>query len=108
MRRLVARVVITAAVILSACGPGLSTGYSVRDGKVYYAAGLPARTEEVAADATSFKDLDGIYARDNSKIYYAGQELRGADPSSFEVLKEGFAKDRSHVWLRDQRISGDP
>jgi DKNYY family len=109
MRRSIAAVLTVASLVVSpACGL-MSNGYSVRGGKVYYTWGLPARTTEVAgADAASFQDLGGVFARDRSKVYVSGEELAGADASSFEVLERGFAKDRSHVWLGSQPISNDP
>ena len=99
---------ITLLAVLAACS-ALASGYSVHDGKVYWTSGLPARTQEVSgADAATFHDLDGTYARDKSRVYYDGAELSAADVSTFEVLRSGWAKDRSHVWLRAQSISADP
>ena len=110
MRRLIAALcTVTALGTLTACSELFGVGYSIEGNRVHYASGFPVVKREVMdADAATFQDLDGTYAKDKSRVYYAGTELTGADVSSFEVLGRGFVKDRSHVWLSGQRISNDP
>lgn len=121
-----------------ACSTRVVGGYFERDGKEYWTGGIDSTPHEVVgAEPGTFHPLDRDYARDNSRAYFDGYQMRGADASSletltgayardryrayfrgtplidadnssFSVLDGGFAKDRSRVWKGDRQISADP
>jgi len=54
-----------------------------------------------AADPASFTifTIDGVYAKDNNRVYYWGVELKGADPSTFRVLQTPFSRDSKRAFV---------
>lgn len=116
-RKSSAGLLVILAVILLACsrnGPPNSlfesSGYHVKDDKVYYLNAFPGKAFEIDdADPATFKAFDSTYAVDKSRVYLNGVVLDGADAGSFELIdRPGWAKDRDHVFHRDRAISDDP
>jgi len=105
----------------SAFKPGFlaASGYYVRHGKVYYYGGFNNASvkELLGANATSFEVLNEIsqgqkstslFARDDKRVYYAGELLRNADAQTFKVLGSELGKDNNHVFSRTSVLSNDP
>lgn len=105
---------IAASAVAPACGCDAAEvlgGYYVRGDKVFWSSGVdsPGSHEVHGADAASFHSIDNNLGRDETRVYYDGNELTGADVSSFGRLGDSpFAKDSSHVWLAGHPISDDP
>ena len=86
-RKSTAALCLILAVILLACsrnGPPNSlfesSGYHVRDGKVYYLNAFPGKAVEITdADPATFEALDPTYGVDTSHVYVNGVVLPEAD-----------------------------
>lgn len=53
------------------------------------------------ADPVTFAIIDDEFAKDATRVYYAGCELAGADPTSFSAIAGGtYGKDAAHVYWR--------
>jgi hypothetical protein len=116
-RKSTAALCLILAVMLLACsrnGPPSSlfesSGYHVRDGKVFYLNAFPGKAVEVSeADPATFTPLNSTYGVDRSHVYINGVVLPDADAASFELLdRPGLAKDSEHVFQREHVISDDP
>jgi hypothetical protein len=115
-RQSTAALCLLLAVMLLACsrnGPPSSlfesSGYHVRDGKVYYLDAFPGTAVAIDdADPDTFEALDSTYGVDRSRVYLNGVVLPDADAASFELLdRPGWAKDSEHVFQREHAISDD-
>ena len=102
--------------------PSLFGEYVVTGEAVYY---HPAVYDEPAATATliaetdpeTFKALQGDFAKDASRIYFAGKVVDGAHPASFEIIlsrpsngiSPAFSKDADSVFVNATKIQeADP
>ena len=109
-------IVITAMIVfgypqlLSNSLKGIAnSGYSVAAGTVYHNAtaidgALPDSFEELHAG--HYRDR---YARDDQRVYFAGQVIAGADPASFrymETLNDEYWADNQHVYLAGIPLEG--
>ena len=61
------------------------------------------------ADAASFQDLNGVYAKDRSRAYYKAGLIAGAQSASFVALTETYARDDTQVYYEGKPVPGaDP
>jgi len=57
------------------------------------------------ADPVSFKHIKGLYALDQTSVFYEDSLVRGVDLSSFKVLSnDEYAKDKNHVYWKYDAI----
>ncbi|MCE7063933.1 DKNYY domain-containing protein [Dyadobacter sp. CY326] len=103
--------------------PGLltTTGYHVRDHRVYYYGGLMnASIQELAeVDASTFEvvrlddDIPGKvsrsdHARDKKHVYWRGLLIPGADPASFKAYNMERSRDKNYMYDKLRAFSDDP
>jgi hypothetical protein len=83
-------------------------GYKVKDSKVFFVdwnAGRGMKEILLNADAKTFKDLGGNYAKDKTRVFFAGRVIESADPESFlqiqvdtSKVENVFSKDKNYVF----------
>jgi hypothetical protein len=81
----------------------LLEGVWAKDSKAYYAGGGLLQYTTVPCDYTSFKVLNGSYARDRTRGYWQGVPIEGSDSASFEATSEFSARDRYGVYSGPRR-----
>lgn len=95
--------------MLTACGRGKpgaldSSGYHVRDGKVWYLANWTSEAFVVAdADVKTFvfplAKGDSGFAKDAKHVFLQGRVISGADPATFEVFHNHYTRDAKNVYI---------
>ena len=59
------------------------------------------------ADPDSFVSLnDGIYGRDDSRVFCRATVVQGADVETWERLESDYSRDHRHVYYDGRRLSG--
>ncbi len=56
------------------------------------------------ADMRTFKILNEYYAKDKNVVYYLGAKLGTTDTASFEVLNAGYARDKSSFYVNGLKL----
>ncbi|WP_305154292.1 DKNYY domain-containing protein, partial [uncultured Duncaniella sp.] len=72
------------------------------DSKGVYFNGRPVKD----ASPSSFKVLDGYYAKDTWNVYWRGEKIQGATSNSFRVIGDGYAKDAWNVYFFGHKVPG--
>ena len=61
------------------------------------------------ADQSSFKQINGEYAKDKNHVFNWNQIIEGADPNTFVYLEKNYSKDKNRVYYSAEPINGaDP
>lgn len=105
--------------MLTACGRGKpgaldSSGYHVRQGKVWYLANWTSEAFVVAdADVKTFtfplpKGEGRSFAKDAKHVFLQGRVIPGADPATFEIFEGRFTRDAKNVYVNHEVYCDDP
>jgi hypothetical protein len=114
MRRVqLLRLIALIPMMLSSCGGNIGNGYRKVDGKWSYVSWSTASGQEIkplGADASLTVLENSDYAKDQTKVFYLGDELRDADADTFVIDDHPhYAMDKNHVYLFGHRVTAaDP
>ena len=75
-------------------------GYYKTQFNVYYG------NKKIDAQATTFVELGGGYAKDAFSVYYFGEKIKGSMAANFVILDGGYAKDAFNAYYRGKKVEG--
>lgn len=79
---------------------GTHSGYYKTQFNVYYG------NKKIDANATTFVELGGGYAKDAFNVYYFGEKIKGSMSANFVILDGGYAKDSFNAYYRGKKVEG--
>lgn len=77
--------------------------YWAKDASWYYGQNFGQFRPITELDYASFEILDGGWAKDCCRVYYAGLVVEGADPASFYTINQFRGRDKAWAYLMGTR-----
>lgn len=79
----------------------VSAKFHIKNNQVYWYKHLVRK-----ADAKTFIELNNIYGKDSTHVFYRELIVEGADLETFVALNERYGKDKNHIYYYDYKIEG--
>lgn len=78
----------------------LDGGYATDGEKIYYfgSSGSESGIQTIAENSSSFDVLSPLFAKDETTVYFLGNEVKEFEPESFRVLHDNYVTDGNNVY----------